>query len=337
MSKAYVFRSVFAPYILEFLKMKGNLVINADVYRHTLQQWDETMLEKGYSDLYVTREMVAAWESRLNNICDRTSYAKHTQLIQFLKYMCRLGIECHVPKIPKRPANMYTPYVFTHDEMRKIMDAIDSAELKGVRLRSCLICMPCLFRLLYSAGLRISEALAVKNEDVDFKADTITLRKTKNNKERIIPLNPELKAVLAQYMRYRDKLPVAGVDNPERHLFVSCIGKPFTTETPYTFFKKILQQCGISHKGKNRGPRVHDLRHTFAVHTLQKMATKGVDLYAGLPVLSVLLGHTSVRETEWYLRLTREFYPEILNMISSTTGGVFPDIDKNNMYHGKGN
>ena len=67
------------------------------------------------------------------------------------------------------------------------------------------------------------------------------------------------------------------------------------------------------------------------------MATEGVDLYAGLPVLSVLLGHASVRETEWYLRLTREFYPEVIDIISSTTGGIFPDVDKNNMYYGNGN
>ena len=337
MSKGYVFRSAFAPYILEFLKMKGNLVVNSDVYHHTLQQWDEAMLENGFNELYVTRGMVSAWENSLRNICDRTSYAKHTQLIQFLKYMCRLGIECFVPRIPKRPSNMYTPYVFTHEEMSRIMEAIDKSEQKVFRPQSCLICMPCLFRLLYSTGMRISEALNIKNGDVNFQSDLIFLTKTKNGKERIIPMNPELKVVLSQYMKYRDMMPVKGICKPERHLFVSGIGKPFTATTPYTFFKKILRQCGIAHKGKNQGPRVHDLRHTFAVHTLQKMATEGVDLYAGLPVLSVLLGHASVRETEWYLRLTREFYPEVIDIISSTTGGIFPDVDKNNMYYGKRN
>lgn len=337
MSKGYVFRSVFAPYIMEFLKMKGSLVVNPDIYRHTLQQWDQAMLEKGFNELYVTREMVSAWKKTLVGICDRTSYAKNIQLIQFLKYMCRLGIECFVPRIPKRPPNMYTPYVYTHEEMSRIMDAIDNSEQKRFCPKSCLICMPCLFRVLYSTGMRISEALNIKNGDVSFQSDTISLTKTKNGRERIIPMNPELKAVLSQYMKYRDMMPVKGIDRPENHLFVSGTGKPFSTNTPYNFFKKILRQCGIHHKGKNRGPHVHDLRHTFAVHTLQKMATEGVDLYAGLPVLSVLLGHASVRETEWYLRLTREFYPEVIDMISSTTGGIFPDVDKNNLYHGKGN
>ncbi len=71
------------------------------------------MLKNGYEELYVTREMVSAWESSLSNICDRTSYAKHTQIIQFLKYMCRPGIECYVPRNPKRPTNMYTPMFFS--------------------------------------------------------------------------------------------------------------------------------------------------------------------------------------------------------------------------------
>ena len=221
MSKGYVFRSAFAPYILEFLKMKGNLVVNSDVYRHTLQQWDEAMLENGFNELYVTREMVSAWENSLRNICDRTSYTKHTQLIQFLKYMCRLGIECFVPRIPKRPSSMYTPYVFTHEEMSRIMEAIDKSEQKGFRPKSCLICMPCLFRLLYSTGMRISEALNIKNGDVNFQSDLIFLTKTKNGKERIIPMNPELKVVLSQYLKYRDMMPVEGICKPERHLFVS--------------------------------------------------------------------------------------------------------------------
>ena len=99
----------------------------------------------------------------------------------------------------------------------------------------------------------------------------------------------------------------------------------------------LLGKCGINHRGKNEGPRVHYLRHTFAVHTLHRMSSEDVDLYAGLPILSVMLGHASVRESEWYVRLTREFYPEIIEKMSATTGGIFPELDKNNMYHGKGN
>lgn len=337
MSKTHQYSSVFAPYIKSFLQIKSAVISNTAVYGFTLKQWDEAMIQNKRSDLYVTKEMVLEWEKSLYPTSDRTSYTKHVQLVQFLKYLCRLGIECYVPRIPKRPSNTYTPYVFTHEEMIRIFAAIDAAELSRPMAKSCLMCMPCLFRLLYATGVRISEALSIRNEDMDFSNDFIILKKTKNNRERIIPMNGALKGILLQYIKYRDLLPVEGVSNPDRHLFVSGLGKPFSKNTPYTFFKKILEKCGIHHRGKNEGPRVHDLRHTFAVHTLHRMSSEDVDLYAGLPVLSVLLGHASIRETEWYLRLTREFYPEIIDKMSATTGGVFPELDQNEMYHGKGN
>lgn len=337
MSNKHEYRSVFAPYISAFMKIKSAVVSKTADYGHTLKQWDDAMILNKRSELYVTKEMVCEWEKSLYPTSDVTSYHKHSQLIQFLKYLCRLGIECYVPRLPKRPSSTYTPYVYTHDEIIRIFAAIDEAELSRPTPKSCLMCMPCLFRLLYATGMRISEALSIRNEDVDFSNNFIILRKTKNNKERIIPMNERLKEVLMQYIKYRDLVPVEGISNPDRYLFVSGLGKPFSTNTPYTFFKRILEKCGIHHRGKNEGPRVHDLRHTFAVHTLHRMSSEDVDLYAGLPILSVMLGHASVKETEWYLRLAREFYPEIIEKMSATTGGVFPELDKNNMYHGKGN
>lgn len=337
MSKVYEYKSVFAPYILDFLNMKSKLMRNADIYAHTLYQWDIAMLKGRFSELYVTKDMYTYWSDQLENISDRTSYTKHGQIITFLKYLCRMGVECYIPRHPKRPANTYTPYVYSHEEITNIFNAIDRATLCRPTPKSCLMCMPCLFRILYGTGIRVSEALGLKNKDVDLDKGYFVLTKTKNGQQRVIPLNAEIKSIIAQYLKYRDKLPVDGINGADKYLFVSGIGRPFTNNTAYSFFKKILAECGIAHKGKNQGPHVHDLRHTFAVHTLHKMAQEGVDLYAGLPVLSVLLGHANIRDTEWYLRLTKEFFPDVLELISSTTGGVFPEIDKNKMYHGKGN
>lgn len=337
MSKVYEYRSVFAPYIRAFIDMKSKMMRNADIYAHTLYQWDQAMTKGKYTELYVTKNMYEYWSTRLGPICDRTSYTKHSQIITFLKYLCRMGVECHIPRVPKRPRSMYIPYVYTHEEIERIFTAIDNTTSARYHHKYCLISMPCFFRLLYATGIRISEALALKNKDVDFDNEYFVLNHTKSGKQRIIPMNAEVKSVLLQYVRYRNRMPIEGIDAESRYLFVSGIGKPFHPNIAYTFFKKILKQCGIVHKGKNQGPHVHDLRHTFAVHTLQKMAVEGVDLYAGLPVLSVLLGHAGVRETEWYLRLTKQFFPEVIDLISSSTGRIFPEIDQNNKYHGKGN
>ena len=138
--------------------------------------------------------------------------------------------------------------------MNRIMDAIDKSELKRFCPKSCLICMPCLFRLLYSTGMRISEALSIKNGDVNIATDTILLTKTKNGKERLIPLNPELKAVLTQYMRYRDKMPVQGVGNPENHLLYQEPGNRSQQRHLIPSSKKYFSNVGYLTKERIRDP-----------------------------------------------------------------------------------
>lgn len=93
----------------------------------------------------------------------------------------------------------------------------------------------------------------------------------------------------------------------------------------YRNYRKLLWRAGISHGGKGKGPRLHDFRHTFCVHTLAKQIKEGVDLYVALPVLSTYLGHSSVGATQRYVRLTAEVYPEFLEKVSKTCAFVIPE------------
>lgn len=94
----------------------------------------------------------------------------------------------------------------------------------------------------------------------------------------------------------------------------------------YLHFRRILEKCCISHRGKGQGPRVHDLRHTFAVHSLYHMVKSGLDIYTAWPVLSVLLGHHDIYATEHYVRLTLEIYPDLIKETGKKLGDIFPDI-----------
>ena len=89
-------------------------------------------------------------------------------------------------------------------------------------------------------------------------------------------------------------------------------GTRISANSAYNRFKEILEKCGISHLGHNQGPRLHDIRHTFAVHSLQHMVESGLDIYTALPILSVLLGHSSIYATENYVRLTIQLFPDIV-------------------------
>lgn len=92
------------------------------------------------------------------------------------------------------------------------------------------------------------------------------------------------------------------------------------------FFYKLLKICNIPYIGNRQGPRIHDLRHTFAVHSLVQMGHNGMDLYTGLPILSACLGHRSLSSTEKYVRLTCMMYPEFEKQCSPINAFVYPKI-----------
>jgi integrase len=156
----------------------------------------------------------------------------------------------------------------------------------------------------------------------------IHIRKTKNGCERIVPINDDLRAVLQQYVSYRDRMPLKNIAAPGNHFFIKPDGSPCIPRGIYRWFRKLLRKCGIPFIGNHQGPRLHDLRHTMAVHSMEQMARKGMDLYAFLPVLSTCLGHKSLSATEQYVRLTREMYPELTEQCSAVAAFVYPKMIK---------
>lgn len=99
-----------------------------------------------------------------------------------------------------------------------------------------------------------------------------------------------------------------------------------TAATCYKKFRDILFSAGIPHGGRGKGPRLHDTRHSFAVHSLRHMINQGMDIYVSLPYLSVYLGHKSIVATENYIRLTAEAYPELAALVNKYTGHVIPEV-----------
>lgn len=94
----------------------------------------------------------------------------------------------------------------------------------------------------------------------------------------------------------------------------------------YWRFRELLLQAGIPHAGRGNGPRIHDVRHTFACHTLQEADKHHVDLYAALPVLSTYMGHESIQATSQYLRMTAEIYPNITDAVNALCSYIIPEV-----------
>lgn len=182
--------------------------------------------------------------------------------------------------------------------------------------------LPTLIRLLYATGLRISEALSLRERDVHPDDSVIIVRDSKNGQERLIPVSSSLSSVLKEYLGYKQQLPLKKPASD--YFFVSLCGGSCQRDNIDRWFKKLLRAAGIS---RNRqGPRLHDLRHTFSVHSLATMAEQGIDLYCSLPTLSAYLGHQSLGATDAYVRLTAEMYPGLIKDVDMICLNVFPKI-----------
>lgn len=320
----YVFKSVFAPYMDSFLQMKETMGFGQVKFRMIFKEFDKFFIENDVTEPCITQLLISGWHDTRVNDSRRTLYDKYSVISQFGKYMCHLGYPCHVPRMPRRLFCNFIPYIFNHEQIAQIFKTCDSLVMSCNNMESKLFALPALFRLLYSTGLRISEATSLKNEDVDFERNHIIIRKTKNQRQRLIPLNCSMLQVMLQYRNARRRLPLANVDSPGNFFFVSPSGKPLNKGNAYGWFRKILKKCGIPHTGKNHGPRVHDLRHTCAVHSLMKQVKEGADIYCILPVISMFLGHKTIQGTELYVRLTQEMYPDIIKQEQSVSAFVFP-------------
>ena len=144
--------------------------------------------------------------------------------------------------------------------------------------------LPTLYRILYATGIRIGEAISIRNRDVDLRRNCIIIRKTKNKMERLIPLSDSLSKVLQQYLEYRNKMPLPDVDALDKFLLISPSGRPLSSCTVLGGFKKVLEKCNIPcSSNRSGGACIHSLRHTFAVHSLAKMVQEGMDIYVRFP------------------------------------------------------
>lgn len=328
MAEQFNYSSVLAPYMNKLLEIKSSAGFSALRMKWILKELDDFANERQLTDPHITEEFVTEWRKARIADCDRTIYAKYSVLCQLTTLMSRHGCVCYIPIMPKQPKSNFTPYIFSEEQIAAIFKAADEYRLYDIRMGTALFSMPTLLRLLYSTGMRVSEALSIINSDVHLEEQYILLRKTKNGSGRIVSIGESMKEVLSDYIEHRNAMPLLHIAEDNALLFVKSDGTELSTNTVYQHFRKLLGKCGIPHKGNHLGPRVHDLRHTNAVHALVQMSHAGMDLYTALPILSTNLGHHSLSATEQYVRLTCTMYPELEEQCSPINAFVYPGICK---------
>lgn len=323
--KTYEFAGELAVHLQEFIAEKRSVGYVYNTEAKQLSRFSRFSLGYEIPRDELPESLVKAWIARVPTDSDRNQYSRYSLIGQFAKYMVRMGHPAYIPAPTDigKTHRTFTPYIFTHDEIRALFAVLDSLETpprSGSPRRKDII--PVLFRLLYCCGLRVSEAVTLKGEDVDLENGVLTIKNSKFGKSRYVPMSPETTARCAEYGRTR-LVGRAGVD----WFFAAPDGGHYDVRSIYSMFRQYLWDAGISHGGKGKGPRVHDLRHTFAVHCLQKWAAGGEDVTTALPLLSAYMGHADFSATERYLRLTAEVYPEISSLMNEKYGYVIPRME----------
>ena len=199
------------------------------------------------------------------------------------------------------------PYLYSEQEIQRLLDAAKSlSPASGLRPWT----YHCLFGLLAVSGLRISEAIKLERQDVDFHQGLLTIRQTKFNKNRLIPLHSSTRDVLTEYAEHRDRL----VPSPSSSCFLlNDCGRCLERSTVRRTFYDLSRQIGLRGPADRTGPRIHDFRHRFALNTLIQWYRAGEDIERRLPVLSTFLGHAHVADTYLYLSV----HPELMGLATS--------------------
>jgi integrase/recombinase XerD len=239
----------------------------------------------------------------------------------FDRYLCAEGLlRCELPRSLTRQWLAKHPHESATTQQGRISLVRQFARylcrLGYAALRHLI--MPEVLRLLYGCGCRVSEVLHLRVTDVDLDRGILTVRDAKFGKDRLVPPAVPLVQRLQRYAARMGPRP------PDAFFFPSPTGGPWNLGSVYWLYRELLLQCGIPHAGRGKGPRVHDLRHTMAVHTLLRWYREGADLDAKLPVLATYLGHQSLAGTQRYLHLIAELFPEITARANAGFGDVIP-------------
>lgn len=289
---------------VQYVAHKQSMGMRFHTEARTLQSFCRTMGDILVAEIAVDR--VQAFIAGAGPVT-RFWHRKHEVLRGFYRFAMARGYAASSPLpriIPKPP--QFVPYIFSQEEIQRLLDATACCENPRSKLQPYTLRM--LLLLLYGAGLRIGEALFLTLANVDLPAGILTIRESKFYKTRLVPMSPALTGILATYMEQCAKEhPV----KPDAMLFLTRGGNPVVRHTAENIFSRVRVRAGvIRNDGGRYQPRLHDLRHAFAVHRLVSWYRQGADVQRLLPQLATYLGHLHIAATQRYLTMTPELLRE---------------------------
>lgn len=321
MSEDKVYQGPFARQLQAFIEEKRSLGCRYKEEERLSFAFDQLSLKFNCSE-GLTAELVHAFTEYQPNWQATTQKRRISFIQNFGEYLLRHDISAFRPGYTAM-RNMqaeFKPYIFSRTEIDQLLSRADSIH---PNCRNSHIFYPVLFRVLYGTGMRISEALTLTMEDVDLGKQTLRIVNPKNHKDRLLPISDSI----AEYCKWYQR-NIHPIYHKKDLFFMSNRGTgSYSRNNVQVFFSRMIADIGIPTCGyKGGGPHLHCLRHTFCVHSLEKMIRDGIPHGAALQLLCSYMGHQSLSATGRYLHLTAEAFPDLVEKIEEATKDIFPVI-----------
>lgn len=301
------FTSALASALRSFAEYRQTLGYNDRTVLSYLSHFDRYLAARGWTLPNLTREVIEDWVASDAALQPR-SRARRLHVMRLLgRFIAHTQPETYIPGPTwgLQQSSGFRPHIYTSAEVKSLLaEARRLTPIGSLRPYTYVT----LLGLLYCTGLRISEALALRLADVDLESNLLWVRESKFHKSRLLPLSPGVSKALWRYQEERTKRAFPA--DPDAPLFVNERRGGCTYPVVCATFLAIARCVGVRGPAGARGPRLHDFRHTFAVHRLLEWYRDGGNVQARLPLLTDYLGHVSLVSTQVYLDITAELLHE---------------------------
>lgn len=283
--------------------------------------FDSMITENFPESTMLTKEICEAWILNRSKLHQNTLLRNVTPIRQLGKYLAGTGKTAYIIPggIPNKQIR-YDAHIFTEAELKAFFSSIDKCRVSPFAPYRCYV-IPVIFRLLYSCGLRSSEARLLNTDDVDLSTGKIFIRKSKGWEARIIYVSSDMLDLLRRYDRI-----VAALLPERKAFFPNHKGEHYSRSSLDTWFHEFWDDLPEASVSKGNKPRVHDLRHTYCVFRLNQWVKEHADLNALYPYLSEFVGHSNFADTDYYLTLAEPFYPEFEARLKEVNSSILPEV-----------
>ena len=282
----------------------------------------DAMISKSFPDSDIlSKKICNAWIDKCSSFHQNTLLRRVTPVRQLAKYLVGTGKEAYIIPggIPNKQIH-YDAHIFTETELKAFFSSIDKCRKSSFSPYRCYV-IPVIFRLLYTCGLRASEARLLNVDDVDLDTGKIFIRGSKGWEARIIYVSPDMLDLLHRYdciiQRY---LPARKVFFPNQK------GDFYSKSTLDIWFHEFWDTLPEAAVTKGNKPRVHDFRHSYCVYRLNQWVSDNADLNALYPYLSEFVGHSNFADTDYYLTLAEPFYSEFEARMRKVNAAILPEV-----------